>query len=132
MVYTYGTSEQNSKTSLLANFQIAVKTLGKIQCNGLMFFFIMIHERLHERHFASESVTWLDRSDIKWYLSKWRHRVNHKNTAGKQQRYDNPLIKELRVDFCRFIKGLNGITDTHIPSWNDQNQLSILIINCRI
>ena len=31
--------------------------VGKIQCNGLVFFFIMTHERMHESHFASESVT---------------------------------------------------------------------------
>ena len=34
--------------------------VGKIQCNDLVFFFIMTHERMHERHFAQESVTWLD------------------------------------------------------------------------
>ena len=36
------------------------RQVGKIQCNGLVFFFIMTHERMHERYFASESVMWLD------------------------------------------------------------------------
>ena len=34
--------------------------VGKMQCSGLVFFFIMTYERMHERHFISESVTWLD------------------------------------------------------------------------
>ena len=41
-------------------FKLLWKHIGKIQCNGLVFFFIMTHEKMQERHFASESVTWLD------------------------------------------------------------------------
>ena len=41
-------------------FKFPRRHIGKIQCNGLVFFFNMTHERMHERHFASESVTWLD------------------------------------------------------------------------
>ena len=41
-------------------FKLPWKQVGKIQCNGLVFFFIMTHERMHERHFASELVMWLD------------------------------------------------------------------------
>ena len=41
-------------------FQLPWRYVGEIQCNGVVFFFIMTHERMHERHFASESVTWLD------------------------------------------------------------------------
>ena len=41
-------------------FKLPWRHVGKIQCNGLVFFFIMTHERMQERHFASESVTWLD------------------------------------------------------------------------
>ena len=38
-------------------FKLPRRHVGKIQCNGLVFFLIMTHERMHERHFASESVT---------------------------------------------------------------------------
>ena len=41
-------------------FKLLQRHIGKLQCNGLVFCFIMTHERMHERHFASESVTWLD------------------------------------------------------------------------
>ena len=41
-------------------FELSWRHVDKIQCNGLVFFFIMTHERMRERHFASESVTWLD------------------------------------------------------------------------
>ena len=41
-------------------FKLPWRQVGKDQCNGLVFFFIMTHERMHERHFASESVTLLD------------------------------------------------------------------------
>ena len=38
-------------------FKLPYRHVGKIQCNDLVFFFIMTHERMHERYFASESVT---------------------------------------------------------------------------
>ena len=41
-------------------FKLPWRHVGKIQCNGLVFFFIMTPERIPKRHFASESVTWLD------------------------------------------------------------------------
>ena len=41
-------------------FKLPWRHVGKIQCNGLVFFFMMTHERMQERHFASESVTWLN------------------------------------------------------------------------
>ena len=41
-------------------FKLPWRYVVKIQCNGLVFFFIMTHERMHERQFASESVMWLD------------------------------------------------------------------------
>ena len=33
-------------------FKLPQIYVGKIQCNDLVFFFIMIHKRMHERHFA--------------------------------------------------------------------------------
>ena len=41
-------------------FKLPWRHVGKIQCNGLVFFFSMTHKRMYERHFASETVTWLD------------------------------------------------------------------------
>ena len=41
-------------------FKLPWRYVGKILCNDLVFFFIMTHKRMHERHFASESVTILD------------------------------------------------------------------------
>ena len=41
-------------------FKLPWRHVGKIQCTGLVVFFIMTHERMSERHVASESVTWLD------------------------------------------------------------------------
>ena len=38
-------------------FKLPRRHIGKIQCNGFVFFFIMTHERMHERHFASELIT---------------------------------------------------------------------------
>ena len=46
--------------SLLANFQIAMKTRWQNSVQWFSFFFFIItYARMHERHFASESVTWL-------------------------------------------------------------------------
>ena len=33
-------------------FKLSRRHVGKIQCNDLVFFFIMTHERMHGRHFA--------------------------------------------------------------------------------
>ena len=33
-------------------FKLPRRHVGKIQCNDLLFFFIMTHERMHERYFA--------------------------------------------------------------------------------
>ena len=33
-------------------FKLPRRHTGKIQCNDLVFFFIMTHENMHERHFA--------------------------------------------------------------------------------
>ena len=41
-------------------FKFPWRHVGKLQCNGLVFFFIMTNLRMHKRHFASESNTWLD------------------------------------------------------------------------
>ena len=38
-------------------FKLPRRHIGKIQCIDLVCFFIGTHERMHERHFASESVT---------------------------------------------------------------------------
>ena len=38
-------------------FKLPLRHVGKIQSNGLVFFFIMTHERMHGREVASESVT---------------------------------------------------------------------------
>ena len=55
-------------------FKLPWRHMGKIQSNGLVFFFIVTYERMHERHFASESV-----SGIKYYLSKWRHHTKRQS-----------------------------------------------------
>ena len=52
--------ESKIQTSLLANFQIAAKTHWQNAVQLFRVFYIMIQERMHERHFATESVTWLD------------------------------------------------------------------------
>ena len=41
-------------------FKLPWRQVGKIHGSGLVFSFIMTYERMHERHFASESVKWLD------------------------------------------------------------------------
>ena len=33
-------------------FELPWRHVGKIQCDGLVFVFIMTHKRIHERHFA--------------------------------------------------------------------------------
>ena len=71
--------------------------VGKIQYNGLVFFFIMTHLRKHEIQFASKMVMRLDvmaLNDVFMQMTS-SHKAsvkNYKNTAGKQFRCDNPFI----------------------------------------
>ena len=41
-------------------FKLPWRHVDKIQCNDLVFFFIMTREKMHERRFAAEWVTCLD------------------------------------------------------------------------
>ena len=58
-------------------FKLPWRPVGKIQCSGLVFFFIITHEIMHERHFVSESITWLD--VVALNVIEWRHRIKHQS-----------------------------------------------------
>ena len=51
-------------------FKMPRRHVGKIQCNDLVFFFIMTHERMHEKTFCIRLGHVIRRSGIKCCLSK--------------------------------------------------------------
>ena len=73
--YPYGTWEQNSKTSLLAYFQIAVKTRWQ---NSVQWFSVFLYHDSWKnalKTFCIRIGHVVRRSGIKCCLRKWRHRI---------------------------------------------------------
>ena len=60
-------------------FKLPRRHVGKIQCNDLVFFFIMTHERMHKRLFCIRISHVIRRSGIKCCLSKWHHRIKRQS-----------------------------------------------------
>ena len=79
--YPYGTWEQTLKTSLLANFQIAVKTRWQ---NSVQWFCVSLYHDSWKnawKTFCIRIVHVITRSGIKCCLSKWRHRIKRQSQA---------------------------------------------------
>ena len=77
--YPYGTWEQNSKTSLLANFQIAAKTRWQNSVQWFSDFLYYDSWRNAWKTFCIRIGHVIRRSGIKCCLSKWRHRIKRQS-----------------------------------------------------
>ena len=77
--YPYGIWEQNSKTSLWAYFQIAVKTRWQ---NSVQWFSVLLYHdswKNARKSFCIRIGHVIRRSSIKCCLSKWRHRIKRQS-----------------------------------------------------
>ena len=77
--YPYVTWEQNSKTSLLANFQIAVKTRWQ---NSVQWFSVFLYHDPWKNAWKTFCIRLgrvIRRSGIKCCLRKWRHRIKRQS-----------------------------------------------------
>ena len=79
--YPYGIWKQNSKTSLLANFQIAVKTRWQSPVQWFSVFPYHDSWKNAWKTFCIRIGHVIRRSGIKCCLSKGRHRIKHQSQA---------------------------------------------------
>ena len=80
--YLYGTWEQNSKTLLLANFQIAAKTHW---LNSVQWFSVFLYHDSWKNAWKTFCIRighMIRRSGIKCCLSKWRHRIKRQSKTA--------------------------------------------------